>query len=372
MNAKYYPLIKLARLASLMKRRFTLPFKLLSSGFIRSESYYPEMPQKSRFRIGMELLEHIMKYGSIERYYFSYGFDVKGLHDRDDYLDDNWFLWKCAMLNTVLTDHDYTCILRDKELFSTLLTEWGFQTPHTVACIRSADDIERAMDKLLTEEGAFFCKPLDGECGAGVFRLIISDGNVELNGARKSKEDAKQELKARFSQNAYLVQTMVVQHPEVSRIYDKAVNTLRILTVFDKDARKAVPVAGETRFGANGSVADNLAAGGVAVGVDLQTGQLSQYGVCKKGGSKRTIVHPDTMVPFSEVKLPFVREAVRQAELLHAKLSSIRLIGWDIAITSDGPVFIEGNDNPEVSGLQTVNGGLKEVVKKLLGKDYQS
>ena len=239
-----------------------------------------------------------------------------------------------------------------------------------MACIRSADDIERAMDKLLTDKGAFFCKPLDGECGAGVFRLIISDGNVELNGARKSKEDAKQELKARFSQNAYLVQTMVVQHPEVSGIYDKAVNTLRILTVFDKDARKAVPVAGEIRFGANGSVADNLAAGGVAVGVDLQTGELSEYGICKKGGSKRTLCHPDTLVPFAEVKLPFVQDAVDQTEKLHEKLSSIRIIGWDIAITEEGPVFIEGNDNPEISGLQTVNGGMKKNIRELLKTDF--
>jgi hypothetical protein len=46
------------------------------------------------------------------------------------------------------------------------------------------------------------------------------------------------------------------------------------------------------------------------------------------------------------------------------------LIGWDIAITPDGPVFIEGNDNPEISGLQTVNGGLKGVLKKILKQDF--
>ena len=92
MNSKYYPLIKLARQAALMKRRFTLPFKLVSSGFAKSESYYPELPQKSRFRIFMELLGHVFKYGSIEWHYFSYGFDIKGLRDKSDYLDDNWFL----------------------------------------------------------------------------------------------------------------------------------------------------------------------------------------------------------------------------------------------------------------------------------------
>ena len=358
MNAKYYPLIKLGRWASLMKRRFTLPVKLFTSGFLRSESYYPELPQKSGFRMAMDQLGHIWKYGNIERYYFSYGLDVKGLRDKNDYLDDGWFLWKCAMLNTVLTDHDYTCILRDKELFATLLTEWGFDTPHTVACVRTPEEAKAVTDMLFERGGHFFCKPLDGQCGGGVFRL---DTAVDTN---------RDSVREKLSQGVYLVQTCVVQHPEMARIYDKSVNTLRILTVMDKETGKPVPVAGEVRFGAHGSVVDNLAAGGVAVGIDLQTGQLSEFGICKKGDAKRTPVHPDSQVRFADVRLPYVREAVAKAEALHAKLPSIRLIGWDIAITPDGPVFIEGNDNPEISGLQTVNGGLKGVLKKILKQDF--
>ena len=63
---------------------------------------------------------------------------------------------------------------------------------------------------------------------------------------------------------------------------------------------------------------------------------------------------------------------VSLAEKLHEKLSSIRVIGWDIAITSDGPVFIEGNDNPEISGLQTVNGGLKQTILGLLKNEFNN
>lgn len=354
MNAKYYPLIKFGRWASLMKRRFTLPVKLFTSGILRSESYFPELPQKSKFRMAMDQLGHIWKYGNIERYYFPYGLDIKGFRDKDDYLDDSWFLWKCAMLNTVLTDHDYTCILRDKELFATLLTEWGFKTPHTVACVRSPEEAATVTDMLFSRGGTYFCKPLDGQCGGGVFRL---DTTVEID--RNSVRD-------RLSKGVYLIQTCVVQHPVMDRIYDKSVNTLRILTILDKETGKAVSVAGEVRFGANGSVVDNLAAGGVAVGIDLKTGQLSEFGICKKGGAKRTPSHPDSQIRFANVRIPFVREVVDLAEKLHEKLSSIRVIGWDIAITSDGPVFIEGNDNAEISGLQTVNGGLAKRIKKFL------
>ena len=360
MNAKYYPLIKLGRWASLMKRRVTQPAKLFTSGFLRSESYYPELPQKSKFRMAMDQLGHIWRYGSIERYYFSYGLDIKGLRDKNDYLDDGWFLWKCAMLNTVLTDHDYTCILRDKDLFATLLTEWSFETPHTVACVRTPEEADSVTKMLFEQGGTFFCKPLDGQCGGGVFRV---DTSVDTDAAS---------IKELLSQGVYLVQTCVVQHPEVARIYDKSVNTLRVLTVMNKASGKPVPVAGEVRFGAHGSVVDNLAAGGVAVGIDLQTGQLSEFGICKKGGAKRTPVHPDSQVRFADIRLPFIPEAVDMALKLHVKLSSIRIIGWDIAITPEGPVFIEGNDNAEVSGLQTVNGGLKRTIQELLKNEFNN
>jgi hypothetical protein len=116
---------------------------------------------------------------------------------------------------------------------------------------------------------------------------------------------------------------------------------------------------------------DNLAAGGVTVGIDLKTGQLSEFGICKKGGAKRTPSHPDSQIRFADVQIPFVQEAVNLAEKLHEKLSSIRVIGWDIAITANGPVFIEGNDNPEISGLQTVNGGVRRTIRDLLGEDFK-
>ena len=367
MNAKYYPLIKLARQVSLMKRRFTLPFKLLSSGFVRSESYYPEQQHKSKLRIALELLGHIMKYGNIEWHYFSYGFDVKGLRDKKDYLDDGWFLWKCAMLNTVLVEHDYTCILRDKDLFATLLTDWGFETPHTVACVRSANDIDAAVEKVFSNKGAFFCKPLDGQCGGGVFRLVVSDDRAMINGEDMSYGDAEKILKDRFAQSAYLIQTLVVQHPEVSRIYDKSVNTIRLITVYDKKNNMVVPLSAVLRVGANGNTVDNWAAGGLAIGIEMETGKLKQYGFYKHGKGTKTECHPDTGTEFNGFETPFYLEAVEKAVNLHTHLLPIAVIGWDIAITPDGPLFVEGNDNMEVSINQEVNGGLKKEFDEIFG-----
>jgi hypothetical protein len=47
----------------------------------------------------------------------------------------------------------------------------------------------------------------------------------------------------------------------------------------------------------------------------------------------------------------------------HGHLKQIHSIGWDIAITKDGPCFIEGNDNWEISGVQICSKGLNEEFK---------
>ena len=74
--------------------------------------------------------------------------------------------------------------------------------------------------------------------------------------------------------------------------------------------------------------------------------------------------HPDNGLVFEGFEIPFFKEAVEMAKDLHSKLYRIHSIGWDIAITPDGPVFIEGNSLWEISLIQTANGGLKKQIEK--------
>ena len=58
--------------------------------------------------------------------------------------------------------------------------------------------------------------------------------------------------------------------------------------------------------------------------------------------------------------IPYLQESISMAISLHKKFSTVHSIGWDIAITTDGPVFIEGNDNWEISLIQACSYGLKK------------
>ena len=372
MNSKYYPLIKLARQAALMKRRFTLPFRLIKSGFYKNPSYYPERTRKSTFRIFAEQLMHIFRYGAIEWHYFTYGFDIKGFRNRKDYMDDADFMWQNNMLNMVQVDLDYTCILRDKTLFGEILTMWGYNTPHTIAEIYSEKDAIKFLGTI-QKGGGWFCKPINGQCGEGAFKIFVStDEKCTIDNVQYSFEDAREMLKKRLSGTPYIIQNIIEQLPEISAIYPNALNTVRITTYYDKEKQQALPFSGLYRTGAKDLEVDNWAIGGVLIGLDVFTGKLGKYGFFKHGYGEKTDRHPDSGFVFENYQLPDYNQALQQAISLHEKLKGIPIIGWDIALTKDGPVFIEGNDNIEIGPLQiSIDRGLKkeysEIRKKCLG-----
>ena len=73
--------------------------------------------------------------------------------------------------------------------------------------------------------------------------------------------------------------------------------------------------------------------------------------------------HPDTQIKFKGFEIPFYKEAEALAIKLHHYLYRCHSIGWDIAITEKGPVFIEGNGWWEISMPQAVHGGLRKEIE---------
>ena len=118
------------------------------------------------------------------------------------------------------------------------------------------------------------------------------------------------------------------------------------------------------RIGANKNVVDNWAKGGLLVSI-REDGMLGKHGYYKPGYGTRATSHPDTGVVFESFHVPFFREAVALASRFHALLGGIHSIGWDMAISESGPLFIEGNDNWEISMPQACEGGLKEKFNEL-------
>ena len=107
--------------------------------------------------------------------------------------------------------------------------------------------------------------------------------------------------------------------------------------------------------------------GGLSVAVNSETGTLGQ-GVFKPHyGGDWVSEHPDTGIRFEGERLPewdAILECCRRAA---ATLSGIRAVGWDIALTPDGPVIIEGNATWGLPVAQVhTNGYLTDEIRREL------
>ena len=76
-------------------------------------------------------------------------------------------------------------------------------------------------------------------------------------------------------------------------------------------------------------------------------------------------MHPNSKVVFKDFYIPFYSECIIEAKKLHSYLYNIHSIGWDIAITENGPLFIEANDAWDLSLMQAGDRGLKKDISRL-------
>ena len=136
-----------------------------------------------------------------------------------------------------------------------------------------------------------------------------------------------------------------------------SLNTLRIVTI--NKGENTYVLSSLLRIGTakTGNV-DNWAAGGLAIGIN-DDGYLKKYGFYKPTFGLKTDIHPDTNVVFTEFAVPMYKEACNLACKAHKVFYDVRAIGWDIAISKDGPIFVEGNDNFEISLQQACDKPLK-------------
>lgn len=60
--------------------------------------------------------------------------------------------------------------------------------------------------------------------------------------------------------------------------------------------------------------------------------------------------HPDTGCSFIGFRVPCYKEAVDLCRRAARVRPGMRYVGWDVAVTPDGPVLVEGNDLPAYDG----------------------
>lgn len=174
-------------------------------------------------------------------------------------------------------------------------------------------------------------KPIDGEGGKGIEKYeYIND------------EESKIVYSSLLFKKQLLVEQCIKQHPDMNKLYNKSVNTLRMFT-FYKDGQ-AYFLQAILKVG-NGGVVDNFSSGGMYTYVDDEG---TVYAEAIDQMDNKYYKHPisnETIVGF---KVPMFKEAVSMVKEAAKVVPEMGYIGWDVAISEDGPVLVEGNCYPGV------------------------
>jgi uncharacterized protein len=199
-----------------------------------------------------------------------------------------------------------------------------------------------------------FVKPVVGRRGKGAERWDFVEGRYRSPAGENMGPD---ELINRFAERSrdtpLLVQQRLSNHKDLEPLNNSALSTVRILTCLNEAGEPEIIGAAMRMAIGNNRVVDNLHAGGIAAAVDLDTGALgsaSNLGAdCRLGWLDR---HPDSGAQITGARLPMWDEVREFAIRTHMAFDDRLLVGWDIAITPDGPVLVEGNGAPDLDIMQ--------------------
>jgi len=226
-----------------------------------------------------------------------------------------------------LNEKEYWHIFDNKNEFNSTFAE--FVTRDWIYPVSENKD---AVLTWLKKHEIIFAKPNAGQCGKGIEKIKVKDWQGKEGELYNYLIENKLEL----------LEEPIQQHNEMNGLNSSSVNTVRIVTVMNK-SNEVTLLTAFSRIG-NGNHVDNFNSGGMTAKIDIATGKIIEDAVNKKGEIFEK--HPLTGNKIKGFQIPRWNEA-KDMVTRAAKLSPhVRYIGWDVAITTNGPTLVEGNQFP--------------------------
>lgn len=206
---------------------------------------------------------------------------------------------------------------------------------------------------LLKDKKMLFIKPYGKGKGNGVDLLFYRDGKIFVDKEEYSKERFIEFLKQR---DDWFISESIKQHPYADGIYDKTVNTIRMITLRDPKTNRFKIFFAVQRIGTKDTIpVDNGSRGGLVSKIDLDTGVLSEARCLHNRNVYK--VHPDSGAAIEGVKIPNWDRIKEEMLKLTRKFPYMYFIAWDIVITQDGNIcIIEANTSSGVNIIQLWGG----------------
>lgn len=254
--------------------------------------------------------------------------------------------------------------MMQKAAFCALMRGHSLPVPVVLAQTGDAATVDGAIHLADTDELAAFLgkpenyplfgKPLVGERSAGALSLdkLASDrSEVQLaNGHLVPIEDLAREILHAFP-HGYIFQRRLKPDSAVRNICGDRVATVRVYTITGSHEPQVFRSA--WKIPGSDNMADNYwRAGNILAAIDRDDGTVRRA-VTGAGFELQTIDrHPGSGAQLTGILVPQLAEIEALAVKAARVFADIRLVGWDIAATIDGPVLLEGNFAPDFGIIQ--------------------
>lgn len=234
-----------------------------------------------------------------------------------------------AALNAGADNRD----VQDKDRFAAICASHGLPHVETLAAFQGGRQT-RPASPFVPAAPVLWSKARFLKGGAGGTKWTRNGDSYEDTCGRRVPE--KQFAEALRGQDC-IVQPFIGNHPDIARMSNGALAALRIVT--------GTNLRGEAEYVASllalphGARITSIAA--ILCSVAPDTGRIRRAAM---PGGEPIERHPDTGARLIDAELPFWSDSVALAQRAHAlAFPRFPFLGWDIALTLDGPVLLETN-----------------------------
>ena len=274
---------------------------------------------KSMLFILIDIIRCSRKYGSGYMDYYCFGFENLNEEQRSTYITRTISNNYCKKMN----DPAYYYVMEDKPTF---LKTYKNYIKRDYIDLRNGTYNEYLT--FISEHAKFIAKPCDELCGVGI--EVIDSADYSIDNLYKKLCDNKQ----------YLLEELIDQCEELNRLYNKAINTIRVVTC-NNDGEVSI-LFQCLRMGNGGSI-DNFNHGGIFTIID-EDNCISRP-ACDKDGNEYN-KHPYSGVDIIGFKVPMMKEVHELVKEMALITPEIGYCGWDIALSKSGPCVVECNEMP--------------------------
>ena len=241
-------------------------------------------------------------------------------------------LWTRMEFRKMYTDRRYIGMLMNKYIFSKVFAEF-----YGRKCAQASDIDEELLKKMADGSGQVVYKPNCKGMGKGIRILKVT-----------TKEELGEALEGIRSGGNGIVEEYICQDEVLSELYPKAVSVVRFYSVCSpKGSFLFAPVLTV----AHQNEISNGCQDALTSMVDIRTGEVLTQAV-DQNEMVEYKTHPVTGKAFKGVMLPFWKETIGMMRRVVPLASKISNIGWDVAITRDGPILVEANTIPGFTTAQ--------------------